>query len=224
MNYDISKEQLITLWVFGVLIWLWAAMDFDSYSPSDFSLPLFFLVPAGLTFYTLGWRRVHPSEKKAKAKVERHSDQPSKSLKGNGGYLKILFYGLVVQLFLQATTALLSLSSLVNLVSWWTADAEIFQLISYAFFTIFTLVAIYFFVEEDRRFPWIVSTLLIANLCSSIILVYLFADWGGGLLRFSDYDFEVELLTSAVPFYFIVACLAIPYVYLSERVRNTFIN
>lgn len=49
--YKITKGQLISLWVFGIIAWVYAV---DSYS--DFSGFLSILIPAILVFYTIGWR------------------------------------------------------------------------------------------------------------------------------------------------------------------------
>src|SRR3989338_6333792 len=56
MKYTITKGQLITLWVFGSIIWLWSVGELLDYG-SDFALPIFFIVPAGLIYYTIGWRK-----------------------------------------------------------------------------------------------------------------------------------------------------------------------
>jgi hypothetical protein len=52
--YDISKAQLITLWVFGFFIWIWSInqVDYGSSMGSFFAI----LIPFLLTFYTIGWR------------------------------------------------------------------------------------------------------------------------------------------------------------------------
>lgn len=58
--YNISKAQLITLWVFGVIATLWGIdkVSYMAYSSQSFSLPEFvsWFVPLALFFYTLGWR------------------------------------------------------------------------------------------------------------------------------------------------------------------------
>lgn len=57
--YNISKVQLITLWVFGAIATYWA-MDKLSYThySADFTVAEFtaWFVPLALFFYTLGWR------------------------------------------------------------------------------------------------------------------------------------------------------------------------
>lgn len=49
--YKITKGQLISLWVFGVIGWLYTL---DSYSDLSGFLSIF--IPAILVFYTIGWR------------------------------------------------------------------------------------------------------------------------------------------------------------------------
>lgn len=49
--YKITKGQLISLWVFGVIGWIFTL---DSYSDSSGFLSI--LIPAILVFYTIGWR------------------------------------------------------------------------------------------------------------------------------------------------------------------------
>lgn len=51
MIYKITKGQLISLWVFGVIGWFYTV---DSYS--DFASFLSIFIPAILVFYTIGWR------------------------------------------------------------------------------------------------------------------------------------------------------------------------
>ncbi len=59
--YKITKGQLITLWVFGILFWFWAIDQSDSYySNYNFiSSALVFLIPFGLIFYTIGWKNAN---------------------------------------------------------------------------------------------------------------------------------------------------------------------
>lgn len=52
--YNISKGQLITLWVFGVLGTFYA-IDASSYSSSDFAEFAILFIPFALIFYTIGW-------------------------------------------------------------------------------------------------------------------------------------------------------------------------
>lgn len=55
--YNISKGQLITLWVFGFAMEIWALAEAtDWFSPSAFAGFLAILFPFILVFYTLGWR------------------------------------------------------------------------------------------------------------------------------------------------------------------------
>src|SRR3989339_536048 len=61
--YKITKGQLITLWMFGVLFFLGNLLYvFGQYSPSGFSLFLLLLVPAMLVFYTVGWKSHNPKK------------------------------------------------------------------------------------------------------------------------------------------------------------------
>lgn len=61
--YKITKGQLITLWVFGVLFFLGNLLYIaDQYSPYGFSLFLLLLVPAILIFYTVGWKSHNPKK------------------------------------------------------------------------------------------------------------------------------------------------------------------
>lgn len=64
-----SKGQLVTLWIFGVIAWLWSAGELLDYG-SDFALPIFLIVPAGLIYYTIGW-----SKHNKKSKPEKESDE-----------------------------------------------------------------------------------------------------------------------------------------------------
>ncbi len=53
--YDITKGQLITIWVFGVVCWLSSAVAMlESDNPIFFWLLL--LIPFIEVFYTIGWR------------------------------------------------------------------------------------------------------------------------------------------------------------------------
>ena len=65
MKYEITRGQLITLWIFGISAWLWALTDLGQFAPSAFSAPLVFLLgfllPASLVYYTIGWRNKHAS-------------------------------------------------------------------------------------------------------------------------------------------------------------------
>ena len=55
--YNISRGQLITLWIFGVIGWLWALEKATSgYSDSTLAEVLAWIIPLVLIFYTLGWR------------------------------------------------------------------------------------------------------------------------------------------------------------------------
>jgi len=55
--YNTTKGQLITLWVFGILSWLFNLFAMlVSVDISSFSAFLFLFIPTFLTFYTLGRR------------------------------------------------------------------------------------------------------------------------------------------------------------------------
>lgn len=61
--YNITRGQLITLWIFGIVFWVvsfFSASDTDSKS---FWVFLFFLIPGALIFYTIGWRNEKKSKK-----------------------------------------------------------------------------------------------------------------------------------------------------------------
>lgn len=63
--YKITKGQLITLWVFGIIFILGDLMYvLDQCSPSGFSIFLLLLIPAVLIFYTVGWKSHNPKVKK----------------------------------------------------------------------------------------------------------------------------------------------------------------
>ncbi|MDD4902698.1 MAG: hypothetical protein PHE24_06205 [Patescibacteria group bacterium] len=56
--YGITKGQLITLWVFGIIFWLFdISPALESYSQFDIPVVLLFLIPAILIFYTFGWKK-----------------------------------------------------------------------------------------------------------------------------------------------------------------------
>lgn len=61
--YNITRGQLVTLWVFGLLIWLWSVATALTYSyeasGEDF---LVWFVPFVLIFYTIGWRQKNSSK------------------------------------------------------------------------------------------------------------------------------------------------------------------
>ena len=55
--YNTTKGQLITIWVFGVLLWMWSIGQADSYSSKkEFWGILIFIIPGVLIFYTIGRR------------------------------------------------------------------------------------------------------------------------------------------------------------------------
>ena len=54
--YKITKGQLISIWVFGVIAFFMAIAEADSYDPSGWATVFLILIPAVLVFYTIGWR------------------------------------------------------------------------------------------------------------------------------------------------------------------------
>jgi hypothetical protein len=54
--YNITKGQLVTIWVFGILISLACLVNLGGYDPQVWSQVGIFLVPGILIFYTLGWK------------------------------------------------------------------------------------------------------------------------------------------------------------------------
>lgn len=58
--YKITRGQLITLWIFGILGWvLVLGASLESYTNGYFLGILFILIPFFLIFYTLGWKNKH---------------------------------------------------------------------------------------------------------------------------------------------------------------------
>lgn len=55
--YNLSGGQLIVLWVFGGIIWLWLFNENSkwAYNPPDYFFFLMVIIPAVLAFYTIGW-------------------------------------------------------------------------------------------------------------------------------------------------------------------------
>ena len=67
--YKITRGQLITLWLFGLILELFclsAAMDY--YDSSKFAGLCAILIPAALIFYTLGWRKHNKRKGKSNPK------------------------------------------------------------------------------------------------------------------------------------------------------------
>ena len=54
--YKITKGQLISIWVFGVIAFFVAAVEADSYDSSGWAAVFLVLIPAFLVFYTIGWK------------------------------------------------------------------------------------------------------------------------------------------------------------------------
>ncbi|MEK7646456.1 MAG: hypothetical protein AAB381_02065 [Patescibacteria group bacterium] len=53
--YNISKGQLVTVWVFAVFIFFWA-MNENEYSSNSFYAFFGLTIPFVVIFYTVGWR------------------------------------------------------------------------------------------------------------------------------------------------------------------------
>ncbi len=54
--YNITRGQLITIWVFGLLLWMCAVTQaMDTYSKEFWGI-LAYVIPGALIFYTIGWR------------------------------------------------------------------------------------------------------------------------------------------------------------------------
>lgn len=75
--YKITKGQLITLWVFGIIFILGDLIYvLDQYSPSGFSIFLLLLIPAVLIFYTVGWKSHNPkAQKESKSLTENKENK-----------------------------------------------------------------------------------------------------------------------------------------------------
>ncbi|MFZ2621110.1 MAG: DNA translocase FtsK [Minisyncoccia bacterium] len=54
--YNITKGQLITLWIFGGIGMFWALVQADSYSTEDRGIFFLWFIPLVLIFYTIGWK------------------------------------------------------------------------------------------------------------------------------------------------------------------------
>jgi len=64
--YNITRGQLITVWIFGAIGWIYYATNgFDSYYRSPSFVPiLIWIVPFILVFYTIGWKNYRKNESK----------------------------------------------------------------------------------------------------------------------------------------------------------------
>lgn len=62
--YNITKGQLITLWVFGIIGWIWALLEKSNYYYNDPGYLGFLLwfIPLVLVFYTIGWKNHRKNE------------------------------------------------------------------------------------------------------------------------------------------------------------------
>ena len=78
--YKIAKEQLVILWVVGVLLWLGNIFFMMSDEELTFvGLVFFLLLPGALAFYTVGWKKVNNKPKEfKKPKLESHEEAYSK--------------------------------------------------------------------------------------------------------------------------------------------------
>lgn len=54
--YNITRGQLITIWIFGLIATLVSLFELDSYDPSGWATIFLILIPCVLVFYTVGWR------------------------------------------------------------------------------------------------------------------------------------------------------------------------
>lgn len=54
--YNITRGQLITIWVFGLIATFASLAELDSYDPSGWATIFLILIPFALVFYTIGWR------------------------------------------------------------------------------------------------------------------------------------------------------------------------
>jgi hypothetical protein len=85
--YDISKGQIITVWLFGIIAWLWALDDASSWDSSGLGSFLSILIPFLLIFYTIGWRK------------EKKSDSLLNTIKSIFSFLKKIikaYYGFLI--------------------------------------------------------------------------------------------------------------------------------
>ncbi len=71
--YNITKGQLISLWIFGILMFFFSLDGLNSYSPNVINYVGVFLVPAVLVFYTIGWRNLKKGNKIDKTNAEAPS-------------------------------------------------------------------------------------------------------------------------------------------------------
>lgn len=73
--YNITRGQLITLWVFGIIAWLVSlVISIDSYGVAGFAIALLIIIPAGLTFYTVGWKSKNKTKKATKEELRSNPD------------------------------------------------------------------------------------------------------------------------------------------------------
>lgn len=61
--YNVTKGQLMVIWIFGILAWLIIFFyALDSFTPpSSMKVVLWLLIPFALAFYTIGWRNYRKS-------------------------------------------------------------------------------------------------------------------------------------------------------------------
>lgn len=220
--YKISKGQLIVLWVFGALVWLWSIVDLGGYDPSGLALPLFFVVPGGLIFYTLGWRNQQPKKietKKEEKKTAQIPSVPQKELKGLGGWLSLVAIGLLVTPLLLGSSmievwSLLSeggLNSDVSSLLW-------FELLLNGVLVCFILYLIFLFSKERKEFP----RLYILYLASSAIVVLTDFAWANSIPGLAGVE-EVADPTQ-VGRALVTGTVWTLYMLMSKRVKNTFVK
>lgn len=54
--YNVTRGQLITIWVFGVIATFISLVELDSYDPSGWATVFLILIPFTLIFYSIGWK------------------------------------------------------------------------------------------------------------------------------------------------------------------------
>lgn len=61
--YKITKGQLFTIWIFGLMFWIFNFFSIlDSYESSGWQLFMMVFIPGALVFYTIGWKNLNKSE------------------------------------------------------------------------------------------------------------------------------------------------------------------
>jgi len=62
--YDITKSQLIIIWVLGIIVWLWSGVEAET--NGGLYMLIFLILPFILLFYSLGWRKKHKKSEVSK--------------------------------------------------------------------------------------------------------------------------------------------------------------